>query len=121
MMLLQRTTVTVSQCQNMTLLQRGTVTLKSYNVLTLYQCHDITLIQLTHLHEFITLKQHQCMTLFQCHSNVICLLGRDMKFSLLEWCSLKYNTPKSEHRKMREKWWMWNIGAIHPIGINQFI
>ena len=46
---------------------------------------------------------------------------RDMQFSLLEWCSLKYNTPKSEHRKMREKWWMWNIGAIHPIGINQFI
>ena len=46
---------------------------------------------------------------------------RDMKFSRLEWCSLKYNTPKSEHRKMREKWWMWNIGAIHPIGINQFI
>ena len=25
------------------------------------------------------------------------------------------------YRKMREKWWMWNIGAIHPIGINQFI
>ena len=46
---------------------------------------------------------------------------RDMKFSRLEWCSLKYNTPKSEHRKMREKWWMWNIRAIHPIGINQFI
>ena len=46
---------------------------------------------------------------------------REMQFSLLEWCSLKYNTPKSEHRKMREKWWMWNIGAIHPIGINQFI
>ena len=75
MMLLQHTTVTVSQCQNMTLLQRGTVTLKSYNILTLYQCHDITLIQLTHLHEFTTLKQHQYMTLFQCNSNVICLLG----------------------------------------------
>ena len=46
----------------------------------------------------------------------------DMQFSLLEWCSLNYNmTPKSDHRKMREKWWMWNIGVIHSIIINQFI
>ena len=41
--------------------------------------------------------------------------------SLLEWCSLKYNKAISDHRKMREKWWMWNVGPIHPIGINQFI
>ena len=46
---------------------------------------------------------------------------KDMQFSVLEWCSLKYHKPDSNHRKMREKWWMWNIGAIHPIGINQFI
>ena len=45
---------------------------------------------------------------------------KDMKFSVLEWCSLKYHRPDSKHRKLREKWWMWNIGAIHPIGINQF-
>ena len=44
---------------------------------------------------------------------------RDMQFSLLEWCSLKYNTDKSDHRKMVEKWCMCNVGAIHPIGINQ--
>ena len=31
--------------------------------------------------------------------------GRDMQFSLLERCSLKYNTAKSDHTKMREKWW----------------
>ena len=46
---------------------------------------------------------------------------RDLRFSILEWCTLKYNTPKPEHRKKCERWWMWNIGAIHPIGINQFI
>ena len=46
---------------------------------------------------------------------------KDMQFSLLEWCSLKYHEAITDHRKMREKWWMWNIGAIHPIGINQFI
>ena len=46
---------------------------------------------------------------------------KDMQFSLLEWCSLKYNKAITDHRKMREKWWMWNIGTIHPIGINQFI
>ena len=45
----------------------------------------------------------------------------DLRFSILEWCSLKYNTPNLEHRKKCEKWWMWNIGAIHPVGINQFI
>ena len=46
---------------------------------------------------------------------------KDMQFSLLEWCSLKYHEAITDHRKMREKWWMWNIAAIHPIGINQFI
>ena len=46
---------------------------------------------------------------------------RDLRFSILEWCTLKYNTPNPEHRKKCERWWMWNIGAIHPIGINQFI
>ena len=46
---------------------------------------------------------------------------RNMQFSILEWCSPKYNTPKQVHRKRHEQWWMWNIGAIHPIGINQFI
>ena len=45
----------------------------------------------------------------------------DLRFSILEWCSLKYNTLNLEHRKKCEKWWMWNIGAIHPVGINQFI
>ena len=45
----------------------------------------------------------------------------DLRFSILEWRSLKYNTPNLEHRKKCEKWWMWNIGAIHPVGINQFI
>ena len=45
----------------------------------------------------------------------------DFRFSILEWCSLKYNTPNLEHRKKCEKWWMSNIGAIHPVGINQFI
>ena len=46
---------------------------------------------------------------------------RNMQFSVLEWCSPKYNTPKQVHRRRREQWWMWNIGAIHPVGINQFI
>ena len=70
MALLQCTTVTLLQCQNMMLLQRGDVTLESCNVLTLLQYHDITLIQLTHLHEYT-----KCMMLFQCNSNVISLLG----------------------------------------------
>ena len=43
----------------------------------------------------------------------------DLRFSILEWCSLKYNTP--EHIKKFERCWMWNIGAIHPVGIDQFI
>ena len=30
--------------------------------------------------------------------------------SLLEWCSDKYTDPKSDHRKMKEKWW--KTGAI---------
>ena len=47
--------------------------------------------------------------------------AKDMQFSILEWCTPKYNTPSTTHRRRREQWWMWNIGAIHPIGINQFI
>ena len=46
---------------------------------------------------------------------------RNMQFSILEWCSPKYNTPKQVHRRRCEQRWMWNIGAIYPIGINQFI
>ena len=46
---------------------------------------------------------------------------RDMQFTILEWCTPKYRTPKQAHRRRREQWWMWNIGAVHPIGINQFI
>ena len=46
---------------------------------------------------------------------------KDLPFSILEWCSLKYNTPKPEHREKGKRLWMWNIGAIHPEGINQFI
>ena len=46
---------------------------------------------------------------------------KDLRFSILKWCTPKYNTPKPGHRKRCERWCMWNIGAIHPIGINQFI
>ena len=46
---------------------------------------------------------------------------KDMQFSILEWCTPKYNTPSTAHRRRREQWWMWNIGAVHPTGINQFI
>ena len=46
---------------------------------------------------------------------------KDMQFSILDWCTPKYNTPSTAHRRRREQWWMWNIGAVHPIGINQFI
>ena len=46
---------------------------------------------------------------------------KDMQFIILEWCTPKYRTPKQAHRRRREQWWMWNIGAVHPIGINQFI
>ena len=47
--------------------------------------------------------------------------AKDMKFSILEWCTPKYKAPSTVHRRRHEQWWMWNIGAIHPIGINQFI
>ena len=46
---------------------------------------------------------------------------RNMQFSILDWCTPKHNTPKQARRRRREQWWMWNIGAVHPIGINQFI
>ena len=46
---------------------------------------------------------------------------RNMQFSILEWCTPKYTTPKHAHRRRHEQWWMWNIGVVHPIGINQFI
>ena len=45
---------------------------------------------------------------------------KDMQFTILEWCTPKYRTPKQAHRRRHEQWWMWNIGAVHPIGINQF-
>ena len=47
--------------------------------------------------------------------------AKDLNFSILEWCTPKYKAPSIVHRRRREQWWMWNIGAIHPIGINQFI
>ena len=47
--------------------------------------------------------------------------AKNLKFSILEWCTPKYKAPSIVHRRRREQWWMWNIGAIHPIGINQFI
>ena len=46
---------------------------------------------------------------------------KDMQFTILEWCTPKYRTPKQAHMRRHEQWWMWNIGAVHPIGINQFI
>ena len=46
--------------------------------------------------------------------------AKDMQFSILEWYTPKYNTPSTAQRR-HEQWLMWNIGAIHPIGINQFI
>ena len=46
---------------------------------------------------------------------------RNMQFTILEWCTPKYKTPTQAHRRRREQWWMWNIGAVYPIGINQFI
>ena len=44
---------------------------------------------------------------------------RNMQFTILEWCTTKYNTPTQAHRRRREQWWMWNISAVHPIGTNQ--
>ena len=46
---------------------------------------------------------------------------RELQFFILEWRSLKYDTSKADHIKMRERWWMWNIMTIHPKDINQFI
>ena len=41
--------------------------------------------------------------------------------NFLCWNSVPSNTtlPNLNIVKMGEKWWMWNIGARHPIGINQ--
>ena len=46
---------------------------------------------------------------------------RNMQFTILEWSTPKYKNPTQAHRRRREQWWMWNIGAVHPFGINQFI
>ena len=41
-------------------------------------------------------------------------------YSLPYWNGVHTRYTTQAHRR-REQWWMWNIGAVHPIGINQFI
>ena len=59
------------------------------------------------------------ITCRKCNKYYVGETGRAFRSRMYICC--KYNTPKPEHRKKSERWWMWNIGAIHPVGINQFV
>ena len=43
--------------------------------------------------------------------------ANDMHFSIMQWCSQKYNTLRLAYKSKREEWLLCYIGVIHHTGI----
>ena len=46
---------------------------------------------------------------------------KDMKFSVLEWCTPKFEASNTARRRRLELSWIFKIHCLAPIGINQFV
>ena len=46
---------------------------------------------------------------------------KDMKFSVLEWCTPKFETSNTARRRRLELSWIFRLHCLAPLGINQFV
>ena len=46
---------------------------------------------------------------------------KDMKFSVLEWCTPKFDPSNTARRRRLELSWIFKLHCLAPIGINQFV
>ena len=46
---------------------------------------------------------------------------KHMKFSVLEWCTPKFDLDNTSKRRRIELCWIFKLHSLAPIGINQFV
>ena len=46
---------------------------------------------------------------------------KHMQFTLLEWCTPKFETSMTSKRRRIELSWIFRLHSLAPIGINQFV
>ena len=56
-----------------------------------------------------------------CHFNNDGHSHKHMQFTVLEWCTPKFDTSMTANRRRIELSWIFKLHSLAPIGMNQFV